>query len=192
MVDAQPLRGRGTEHRHRLLRGRGIQVAALSDRDVERVQQAETGRLDAERVGVDFWDQWGAVHLAFDLAGLRHAFDGIDAGDHRRRHEWQLRGLAGEALSVGDRQQVRSQLVDLFQQPRLAGGGQAQHRDDSCDADRDPKRRQSRAQAPCAQPDAGDPGQIGRPQSPRGEVRDPGVVCGGIGDRAHRALTGLR
>ncbi len=79
VVDAQPLRGGRAEHRDRLLGGGGVQVAALHDLDAQGVQQAEAGRLDAEGVGVDFRDQRGAVHLAFDLAGLRHAFDRVDA-----------------------------------------------------------------------------------------------------------------
>ena len=41
------------------------------------------------------------------VPGLRDAFDGVDAGDHRGRDEGQLGGLAGEALAVGDGQEIR-------------------------------------------------------------------------------------
>ena len=174
VVDPESLRGGGAEHRDRLLRGGGVQVAALHDLDAERVQQAEARRLDFEGVGFDGGDQRRAVHLPFDLPGLRDGFDGVDAGDHRGRHERQLRGLAGEALAVGDGQEVRPEPVDLFEQPCLARGGQAEHGDDRGDPDRDPQRRERRTHPPRAQPHARDAREIGGPQPPRGEVRGAG------------------
>ena len=113
MVDPESLRGRGAEHRDRLLGGGGVQVAALHDVDAERVQQAEARRLDAQGVGFDGGDQRRAVDVAFDVPRLGDVFDRVDAGDHRRRDERQLGGLAGEALAVGDRQQVRPEAFDL-------------------------------------------------------------------------------
>ena len=117
MVDPESLRGRGAEHRDRLLGGGGVQVAALHDLDAERVQQAEARRLDFQRIGFDGGDQRRAVHLPFDLPGLRDGFDRVDTGDHRGRDQRQLGGLAGEALAVGDGQEVCPEAFDLFEQP---------------------------------------------------------------------------
>ncbi len=139
----------------------------------------------------DFRDQRGAVHVAFDLSRLRDAFDGVDAADHRGGDEGQLGGLAGEALAVGDSQQIRSEFVDLFEQPRLAGGGQAEHGNDRGDPDRDPQRGERRAQSPRAQPHARHAGEVGAPQPPGCEVRGARVCCSAVGDDAHRASLGL-
>ena len=112
--------------------------------------------------------------LPFDLPRLRDGFDGVDAGDHRGRDEGQLGGLAGEALAVGDGQEVRPEAFDLCQQPGLARGGQAEHGYDRGDPDRDPQRRERRAHPPGAQPHARDAREIGGAQPPRGEVRGGG------------------
>ena len=183
MVDPESLRGGGAEHRDRLLGGGGVQVAPLHDVDAQRVQQAEARRLDAQGVGFDGGDQRRAVDVAFDLPGLGDVFDRVDAGDHRGRHERQLGGLAGEALAVGDGQQVRAEAFDLCEQPGLAGGGQAEHGDDRGDADRDPQRGEPGTHAPGAKPDARDAREIGGAQLRRGEL------CGGgsreVAGRAH-------
>ena len=113
MVDPESLRGRGAEHRCGLLGGGGVQVAALHDADAQRVQQAEARRLEAQGVGFDGGDQWRAVDIAFDVPRLGDVFHGVDAGDHRGRDEGQLGGLAGEALAVGDGQEVRPEAFDL-------------------------------------------------------------------------------
>ena len=113
VVDPESLRGGGAEHPHWLGGGRGVQIATLHDLDAERVQQAEARRLDFQCIGFDFRDQRRAVHLPFDLPGLSDSFDRVDTRDHRRRHQWQLRGLTREALTVGDGQEVRPQAFDL-------------------------------------------------------------------------------
>ena len=87
VVDAQALCGSGAEHRNRLVRGGGVEVAPLRERDVQGVQEVEAGGLDVEGVGVHFRDQRRAVHRAADLARLRDVFDRVDAGDHRRRRQ---------------------------------------------------------------------------------------------------------
>jgi hypothetical protein len=87
VVDAQALRGGGAEHRDRLLGGGRVQVTALHDFDVQRMQQAEARRHDADRVRVDGGNQRGAVDVAFDLPRLGDRLDGVDAGDHRGRDE---------------------------------------------------------------------------------------------------------
>jgi hypothetical protein len=77
------------------------------------VQQAEARRLNAQGVGFDGGDEWRPVDIAFDLPRLGDVFDRVDAGDHRGRDKRQLCCLAGEALAVGDRQEVRPEAFDL-------------------------------------------------------------------------------
>jgi hypothetical protein len=69
--------------------------------------------LDAQGVCFDGGDQRRAVDIAVDLPRLRDGFDGLDTGDHRGRDERQLGRFAGEALPVGDGQEVRSEAFDL-------------------------------------------------------------------------------
>src|SRR5262249_15979740 len=78
-------------------------------------------------------------------------------------------------------QQVGAQLGDLGEQPGGGGRGQAEHGHDRGDADGDAGGGQGGAQFAGAQPDAGDPGQVGGPQPPgrrprraRGGPRSPG------------------
>ena len=165
--------GRGpAQHRDRLALGGGVQVAALDDADPERFQQAEARRLDVQRIRVQGRDERSAEDVAGDAGGLGDAGDGVDPPDHRGRRERQLRGLSREALSVGDGEQIRAELVDLAQKPSLTGGGQAEHRDDRGHADGDPERGQPGAQPPRAQPHARNAGEIRRTQPRWREVHD--------------------
>ena len=109
-----------------------------------------------------------AVHLAFDLPGLGDGFDRVDARDHRRRHERQLGGLAGEALAVGDRQQVRAEPVDLFAAapPGSRRTGRAPPRS---------RRPRSRSRAPRARPAAA---ACAAPRSRRARDRRPAASAG--------------
>ena len=63
VVDPEALGGRGPEYRHGLLRGGGVEVAALGHRRADRAQQPETGRLDRQRVGVDGGDEGAAIDV---------------------------------------------------------------------------------------------------------------------------------
>ena len=56
------------------------------------------------------------------------------------------------------------------QQPGLARGGQAEHRHDRGDADRDPQRGERRAHPPRAQPDARNAREIGGAQLLGGQI----------------------
>jgi len=96
---------------------------------------------------------WGGLVdvNAADPAGVLHASDAGQPGDHARCRCRQLGGLAGEGLPVGNGQQVGAKLLDL---------GQAQHRDDRRDPDRDAQRRQPGAQLAGPQPDRGEGGQV--------------------------------
>jgi hypothetical protein len=92
-----------------------------------------------------------ALVLTSGISGVRYTLPStfpvsatLSTGSTRpiiRGHMRQLCGFAGEALTAGDRQQIRSEFVNLFEQPSLARGGQAEHRDDRGDPDRDPERR---------------------------------------------------
>jgi len=66
--------------------------------------------------------------------------DPVDATQHAAGPGGQLGLLALERLAVGDGEQVGAEPVDLGQQVRLAGAGDAKHRNDRGDADRDAKR----------------------------------------------------
>src|SRR5262249_25830067 len=71
-----------------------------------------------------------------------------------------------------DGQKVGAELADFGEQPGGGGRGQAEHGDDRGDADGDAGGGQGGAQFAGAQPDAGDPGQVGGPQPPgRGPAR---------------------
>ena len=146
----------------------------------ERCQQVEARGLDAQRVRVDRGDQRGAVDRGGDLGRLRHARDRVDPGDHRGRSQWQLGGLAGEALAVGDRQKIGPEPIDLTKQPRLARGGEAEHGDDRGDPDRDPQCGEAGPQPPRAQADARDAREVGCAQ----------LVWGQGGSRAHGCCPG--
>jgi hypothetical protein len=184
VVDPQPLRGGGAEHRRRLLGAGRVQVAALHNRNPQRVQQAEACRLHAQGVGFHRRDQRRAVHVALHPPRLPHVFHRVDPSDHRRRNERQLRRLAGEALAVGHRQEVRPQAFDLRQQPRLAGGGKPEHSHNRSHPDRDPQRGQPRTHPPRAKPHARHPPEISEPQPAGGEAHRLGVEAPRRGDWA--------
>ena len=192
VVDPESLRGRGAEHRGRLLGGGGVQVAALHDVDAQRVQQAEARGLNTQSVGFDGGDQRRAVDAAFDLPRLRDIFDRVDTGDHRGRDERQLGRLAGEALAVGDGQEVRPQSVDLCSSPAWL--------------EEDRPSTATIAATPIAIPSAESPARIRRVRKPtlatraRSEARSrrgarsaaPALVSGASPRRAHRAAQTAR
>jgi hypothetical protein len=168
-VDPEPLRGGGAEHRDRQP-GRGrVEVAALRDGRPDRGKETEAGGLDAEAVGVDGGDVRAPVDLRVGRARPLDLRDRPDAGDHPRCRKRQLGRAPGERRSVGDGEQVGAEPVDLGQQPRLRGRGEAEHGHDRGHPDRDPERGQRGAQPSGAQADRGDPSQVGWRQPARDE-----------------------
>ena len=161
-VDAEQLGGGGAEHGDGFLGGGRVEVVALGDGGGEDREEVERCGLDGQAVGVDRGDVGGAVGVgAADRPGALHLLHTADAADHGRRRGRQLGGAAGEALAVADGEQVGAELVDLGQQAGLGGGGQAEHGDDGGHADGDTERGQPGPQLPGAQPDGGEPGQVG-------------------------------
>ncbi len=160
-VDPEPLGRGGAEHRDRLLRGGGVQIAAGRDRGADRRRQAQAGGLDGDGVRVHGRDEGAAVDVGAGGARFLHLRHRADAGDHPGRGERQLGRLAEQGLAVGDGEQVGAELVDLAEQAGLGGGGEAEHGDDRGDADGDAECRQRCPDASSAQADAGDAGEVG-------------------------------
>ena len=133
----------------------------MRNRSSDDRKQRQCGGLNREPVRVDRRDQRAAVDVRRRRARYRHLGDGADPPDHPGRGEWQLGRAAEERLAVGHREQVRAELVDLAEQAGLRRRRQTEHRDDRRHPDRDPERRERRAQPPRAQADARDPGQVG-------------------------------
>ena len=129
------------------------------------------------------------------MSGLRKTFavtepvyctslTGPDPPDHRRGGRRELRGLAEEALAVRHGEQVRPERVDLGEQPRLGRGGDAEHRHDRGDPDRDPERREGGPELSRPQSDEGDPPEVGGPElaRPRAARSSPSAAGLLVGD----------
>ena len=185
-VDAEPLGGRGAEHDDRLSLGRRVEVGAADDRRADDRQQPQRCRLDAERACLRGRDERAAVDRGARAARVCDLGDGADASDHPRRRDRELCRGAEERLAVRDREQVGSEPIDLREQPGLRGGGQAEHRDDRRDADRDAERGETGAQPSGAHADARDPREVGQVQLPGSRSRRSRRLREGLVDERER------
>ena len=104
----------------------------------------------------------------------RHALDRADPADHRGGLVRQRGVLAEHRLAGRDRQQVRTDPVQLGQQGRAARLGDAEDRHHRRDPDRDPERGERRTEPACAEAAARDPAQVEHadPAARRGAERE--------------------
>jgi len=161
-VDAQLLRGDRTEYCDRLAGGALVEPVAPREAGTEHGRQVQARGPHLEAPGLGQRDHRAPVDvLVLHERGVRHLVDVVQECESGRCFARQLRRASGEApLSGFDRQQVRAELVDLFDQPGLRGGGQPEDADDRCRSNRDPERGQCGAQRPGAESDARDPDRV--------------------------------
>lgn len=119
-VETEALGGESAEHGDRLLGGRSVEIAAMSNRVSRRCEQTKARGLYGKGVGVDGWDQRtsedrGVAHVLRVLDGSHAA----DAPDHRRSLFGKLSRLSEYGLSIRDGQHVGAQLVDLREKTGL-------------------------------------------------------------------------
>ena len=161
-IDAEQLGGDGADDGDGFLGGGRVEVVTLGDGGGEDREEVDGCGLDGQAVGLSRGDVGGAVSVgAADRAGTLHLLHTADAADHGRRGGGQLHGATGQALAVADGEQIGAELVDLRQQAGLGGRGETEHGDDRGHTDGDPERGQPSPQLPGAQPNGGEPGQVG-------------------------------
>jgi hypothetical protein len=155
----------GAEHDRRVAAVRLVEEDARLDRSVEGREQVGVGGEDADAVRPRRGDVVRAPHRGVRRALGGDLLDRVEAGDHPRRRERQRRCLAEQRLAGRDREQVRSQLVELGEQVGLARLRDPEHGDHGGDAERDPDGRQGRPQAASSEPDRADAQDVCREQA---------------------------
>ena len=173
--DPEALRRDRAEHGHRIGAGGVVEEHAARHRPLQHAEQAGARGLDLDAAGLALADEPAAPHGAVDRLDRRHVLDGPDARDHLLRLRRQRAGGAAEALPGLHLEQVRAQLVELVEQAGLARPGDAEHRHDRRDADRDADRRQRRPGASRAESERADAQQVGEQQAAGGDLAHAAV-----------------
>jgi hypothetical protein len=155
-IDAKTLGGGRPEDGNRLVRRCRVEEPALRDGGTHRLQEAEAGGVDRQRVGLHGGDEGAAVDIGIRRTGGLDLGDRANASDHPGRGGGQLGRLAREEVLAGlNGEQVGPEPVDLADETGRRGRRQPEHSDDGRHPDRDAQGGQGGAELAGAQPYGG-------------------------------------